>query len=198
MTMRTSSSLFLLLGFGLAFHGQARDLDVTDIDGKTHRPFAQTNGAGTVMIFIGVECPIANYYHPTLRKLMASEMAKGISFYFFHGDPDTTLEAATKHRKDFEIVAPVFLDPNLKVARRVQAEVTPEAFLFKPDGSLVYRGKIDDMYVAFGKKRRFPKEKYLEQAIKNLKAGKAVEPNKTKAIGCYIHVKDLQTGDQKP
>jgi hypothetical protein len=53
-------------------------------------------------------------------------------------------------------------------------------------GQILYRGRIDDLYVALGKKRAAVTERNLRDALDALAAGKAVRKSETKAIGCLI------------
>ena len=62
--------------------------------------------------------------------------------------------------------------------------------VFVPDKSkkwqMVYRGRIDDRYVAFGKMRPAPTVRDLEQVLEAIIAGKEVKTKVTKAVGCFI------------
>jgi hypothetical protein len=50
----------------------------------------------------------------------------------------------------------------------------------------LYRGRIDDRYIEFGKDRPQPTVRDLERALAAIVAGKPIPVVKTKAIGCYI------------
>jgi hypothetical protein len=66
------------------------------------------------------------------------------------------------------------------------ARVTPEVAVFRPGGRIVYRGRIDDRYVAFGKMRQVPTTRDLEHVLNALLEGKQVANATTVAIGCFI------------
>jgi hypothetical protein len=51
---------------------------------------------------------------------------------------------------------------------------------------MLYRGRIDDRYVAFGKARPAPTRRDLEETLDALLEGKLPEPVTTTAIGCFI------------
>jgi hypothetical protein len=63
--------------------------------------------------------------------------------------------------------------------------VTPEAAVFV-SGQIVYRGRIDNRYVAFGKTRPAPTAHDLEAALETILKGKPVTNATTTAIGCFI------------
>lgn len=74
------------------------------------------------------------------------------------------------------------LDTGHKVADAFGARTTPHVFLFDKDLKLVYKGAIDDnVDSASGAKAH-----YLNDAITNLVAGKAIDPAITRQIGCSI------------
>jgi len=63
--------------------------------------------------------------------------------------------------------------------------VTPEAALMQGT-RLLYRGRIDDRYVDFGKDRPAPTTHDLEAAIDAAIAGKPIAVKETRAIGCIL------------
>ena len=78
------------------------------------------------------------------------------------------------------------LDHDHKLTRLADAQVTPEAAVFDDKGRLVYRGRIDNLYADFGKKRAKPTRRDLRDTLDALLAGKALAKRTTKAVGCYI------------
>ncbi|GIT77890.1 MAG: hypothetical protein Ct9H300mP32_2720 [Verrucomicrobiota bacterium] len=67
-----------------------------------------------------------------------------------------------------------------------RGQVTPEAAVFDAKGRLIYRGRIDDLYADFGKKRARPTRHDLRDTLDALLAGKRLTKRTTKAVGCYI------------
>jgi len=73
--------------------------------------------------------------------------------------------------------------------RAAQATVTPEAAVFVGDRAgprMVYRGRIDDRYVDFGRMRPEPRKRDLQEALQALAAGSTLTPRTTTAVGCSI------------
>jgi hypothetical protein len=54
------------------------------------------------------------------------------------------------------------------------------------DQKLLYRGRIDDRYLEFGKDRPEPTVRDLERALDAIVAGKPAPVSETRAIGCFI------------
>lgn len=77
---------------------------------------------------------------------------------------------------------PYVVDENSELANAFGAKTTPHVFLFDKDWKLVYEGAIDDNH----KSKDAVEQTYLKDALKNLKAGKDIDPNDTKSIGCSI------------
>lgn len=158
----------------------------SDINGELHDPFADVNVKAVSLVFIATDCPIANYFQPTLAKLAESYTSDGVQFFLVHANPDLKLDAAVKHAEEFAISSPVIMDNELTVARNVHAKVTPEAFVIDREGNIRYRGRINDLYVDYGKKRRVPTANDLRDAIEAVVRDEEVANKQTKAVGCYI------------
>ena len=161
-------------------------LSFTDIYDEQHQPFADEDSKAIALVFIATDCPIANYFQPTLAKLTEEFISDGVQFYMVHPNPDLKLDAAIKHAEDFGITTPVIMDTDLAIAKKVAAKVTPEAVVIDRSGAIRYRGRINDLYVDFGKKRRVPTVNDLRDALEAVVRGEEVANEKTKAIGCYI------------
>lgn len=106
-----------------------------------------------VLFFVATDCPISNAYAPEIRRIEVQYAPRGMSFYSVYADPAQTLANALKHAGEYGLPGQVRLDPAHRLARKVGATVTPEAAVLSPDGRLLYRGRIDDLYVGFGKRR---------------------------------------------
>ena len=55
--------------------------------------------------------------------------------------------------KDYAITFPVLFDEGGPLARWLRPTHMPEAFVLKPDGAVLYHGRIDDWYESPGKPR---------------------------------------------
>ena len=157
-----------------------------DLLGNDHDPFQADGAKAIVVVFVTTDCPIANYYQPTLSRMTDEYAPQGVPFFLCHSDPDIEQEAAIKHAEEFKTKATVILDGNQAIAKRLDAKVTPEAFLVDRVGKTLYRGRINDLYADYGKRRSAPRTNDLTDAIDALLAGEPIATAKTKAIGCYI------------
>ena len=166
------------------------DLRLVDVTGVTHEPARSRGAVAVVFVYVDTTCPIANFYQPTLRRLARTFEAKGIRFFQLHPDPDGKKEDLTRHAGEFEVISPVILDNKQRYARLHNAKVTPEAHVYLRDGTCVYRGRIDDTYTTYGKRRPKPTTHDLRDALTAILAGRKVATPVTRAIGCQILIED--------
>ena len=159
---------------------------LTDVKGKQHAPFKSEKTKAVVFVFMLRDCPVSNVYAPELTRIHKEYSAKGVALYLVHPDRDTNAKSAIAHAKEYKLIAPVVLDHDHKLTRLAEAEVTPEAAVFDAQGRLVYRGRIDNLYAGFGKKRFKPTKRDLRDTLDALLAGKRLAKRTTEAVGCYI------------
>ena len=157
----------------------------TDIKGKNHTPFASAKTKAVVFIFLLRDCPVSNVYAPEITRIHSEYSKKGVALYLVHPDPDTDAKSALTHASEYKLTTPVVLDHDHKLTRLADAQVTPEAAVFDDKGRLVYRGRIDNLYADFGKKRAKPTRRDLRDTLDALLAGKTLAKRTTKAVGCY-------------
>ena len=138
----------------------------------------------SVLIFYWHDCPICNTYAPEINRI--ADGHTNFAFYIVQVDPDLTVAAAKKHAKDFDLHPPVLLDSRHELVRKLKAVVTPEAIVLGTNGECLYRGRIDNLYAALGKKRGIATTHELRDALEAIIAGKKVLMPETKAIGCLI------------
>lgn len=156
------------------------------VGGGTFRLPEPDEAVAVVLLFLGHECPISNGYTPELARIVKAYASKKVAFVAVYADSDVTPDEAAKHAKVFVLPCPSVLDPKLTLATRTGATVKPEAVVLSPKGEVVYRGRIDDRYIALGEKRAEPTVHDLRNAIDAVLAGKPVPTPRTQAIGCDI------------
>lgn len=157
-----------------------------DLDGKQHTPLAVGNAKANVLVFTTTDCPVANGYAAEIGAVAKDFADKGVKVFAVHVDPDLTPEAARKHAKEFGLTVPVLIDARHELVRATGATRTPEAVVVLPDGSVAYRGRVNDLYAALGKKRPAPRTHDLRDALAAVLAGKPVSNPRTEAVGCSI------------
>jgi AhpC/TSA family protein len=162
---------------------------VRDADENAIRQLASANTRIVVLIFAATDCPVSNRYIPEITRLDRELSTNGVAFWWVFPNPEDTLSVVRKHGKDFAISTPTLIDASQQLVRMAHASVTPEAAVFAvKDGSLteVYRGRIDDRYIAFGQERPQAAHHELEEAIQAALAGRPVPRPVESAVGCSI------------
>jgi hypothetical protein len=160
-------------------------LRLIDLEGGAADPIVGSAPA-TVFVFARTDCPISNRYAPEVRRLHERFASRGVRFWLVYPDPEEPLAAIRDHLTDYGYPMKALRDPQHDLVRATGVEVTPEAVVFAPDGQLVYRGRIDDRYVDFGKARPTASRHDLERAIEAVLAGSQPEERTTRAVGCFI------------
>jgi len=118
--------------------------------------------------------------------LAATYARDGIAFWLVYPEATTSTEEIEQHRTDYRLSLQALRDPQHALVKMARVKVTPEAAVFLPDRHEIYRGRIDDRYVDFGKERPAPTTHDLDEALKSFVDGKPIITSVTRAVGCYI------------
>jgi hypothetical protein len=139
------------------------------------------------LVFVGLDCPLANGYAPEIARIAREYEPKGVTFAVVYPLPDAKPDAARRHAKEYALPGVAILDSDLKLAKRVGATTTPEAVMLSPTCEVLYRGRIDDRYPkAGGKRRENPTAFDLRDALTAVLADKPVPKPWPPAVGCPI------------
>lgn len=144
--------------------------------------------AALVLIFVGHNCPISNQYAPEILRLQREFAKQKVLLCVVYSNPRLTEAAARLHAQEYGWEFPALLDPSLTLAQAVEASVQPEAVVILPPGEIAYRGRIDNRYVSYGKRREVVTQRDLHAAIQAVLAGEPVPEPRTKAIGCPLEL----------
>lgn len=139
----------------------------------------------TVLVFTTTDCPISNRYAPEIQRL-AQQFSDRIHFKLVYPVPADTDAMIREHVKRFGLAIAWQRDDRQTLVNRTGVTVTPEVAIIDAAGRQLYRGRIDDRYIAFGKDRPQPTVRDLERSLEAIVAGKPVPVAHTTAIGCFI------------
>ena len=184
--------LISLLSSGLAINSSfsaivtSPHVQVFDLSGNKVEPLSATKAKAVVLIFTRIDCPISNRYAPVLQELNRKFTQRGVSFWLVYLDPHQKVEEVRQHIKDFGYHLHVALDPQHTLVKIAGVQVTPEVAVFSPHAELLYRGRIDNQYVDFGKARPSPTRNDLELTLDAILSDRPVPRKTTPAVGCYI------------
>ena len=183
--MRVFCAIFLFAA-GLCAAGQNRfaDLVFCDLDRVARHPLDPKEKLASVLLFYWHDCPICNSYAPEMNRIAGAYT--NFAFYIVQVDSDLTHAAAREHAKEYNLKAPVLIDPHHNLVKLAGATVTPQAVIIGKKGEVLYSGRIDDLYTAPGKRRAAATQHDLREALEAITGGKRVKKRATTAIGCSI------------
>jgi hypothetical protein len=164
----------------------AASVRLLDLDGSPFDLLGDGAGRVRVAVFTRSDCPISNRYAPEIGDLHEEFHPRGVDFYLIYVDPDQTPEAIRTHLTQFNYPCKALRDPEHTLVAYAQASVTPEAVVFDGNGTITYRGRIDNLYADLGKARADATTHDLRDAIEATLSGRKVVEPVTTAIGCYI------------
>lgn len=176
----------LLAAASIFFCISAAAGELSTLDGEKVDPTKAGDAKFAAVIFITTDCPIANAYAPEFNRLDAHAKKVGGKLTLIHVDTDLQIRKAKKHRKDYALKSPIVIDRDHAIVEKLKAEVTPEAVVLTPEGKIVYQGKVNDLYVDYGDRRREATQHYFRDAMDAVAAGNSVKVAKVEPIGCYI------------
>ena len=91
-----------------------------------------------------------------------------------------------EHLEEVRVPLSAVRDTVQELVKHTGVTVTPEVAVIDAAAACVYRGRIDDRYVDFGKERPQPTTHDLEDALEAVVAGKPVAVRETRAVGCIL------------
>lgn len=147
---------------------------------------AERRGAkATVIFFLGTSCPINNAYLPRVKQLAAAYGTRGVVFVGINSNHGDTAEEIASHAREHGLTFPVLRDDACRVADLFGIQRNPEVVVLDAELIVRYHGRIDDQF-GIGYKRPAPTRADLEEAIKDLLAGRPVSVPSTPVEGCLI------------
>ncbi len=165
------------------------------IDNKMVSMADQKDAKGIIVVFTCNHCPFAVKYESRIMDLDKKYRAKGFPVIAISPNdptivPDDAPDKMQALAKEKKYSFPYLFDETQETAKTYGATKTPHVYVLvkeKSDYIVKYIGAIDDNADDAGA----VKEKYVENAINNILAGKPVTPETTKAIGCGIKWKKV-------
>lgn len=157
------------------------DFSLPDVENKDRSLKSLAGKNGTVLLFIAVQCPVSNAYNERMAKLAEDYKAKGIAVVGINANVAEDAAAVKAHAAEHKLSFPILKDPGNKIADRLGATVTPEAYFLDANNKLVYHGRIDN-----SRNAAQVESNDLRNALDAALSGKAIEKTEAKAFGCSI------------
>ena len=168
----------------------ATDFSLKNIDGKMVSLKNFPEAKGFIVIFTCNHCPFAKAYEDRIVALDKKYKPKGYPVIAINpNNPDKqsedSFELMKVRAKEKGFTFPYLFDEGQKIYPQYGATKTPHVYLLEKTGRgnvVRYIGAIDDNY----EDASAVKQRYVEDAVDALIAGKEIKTKETKAIGCSI------------
>ncbi|OBX22893.1 MULTISPECIES: thioredoxin family protein [Bizionia] len=170
----------------------ATDFSLENIDGNMVSLKDYTDAKGFIVIFTCNTCPYSVAYEDRITALDKKYASKGYPVIaIMPNNPEIqkgdSMEAMRARSKAKGFTFPYLMDKGQKIYPQYGATKTPHVYILdkKSNGNQVkYIGAIDDNY----QDANAVNQKYVEDAVDALLAGKTIKETQTRAIGCTIKV----------
>src|SRR5262245_29795061 len=191
--MRRTPALILIAALWMTTLYAAGDaLQFRGVNGERLALFAST-GKPSALFFIATDCPISNWYAPTIQQVCRDYAAHGVGCTLVYEDVDlgatpAALDAAVRsHLNEYRYGSMIAaVDRTRIVAKQAKATVTPSVAVVDGGGIVRYRGRIDNAYADLGRPRQHVTSHDVRVSLDALLAGRPVPAPETEALGCYI------------
>ena len=163
--------------------------ELKDLDGKAVK-LADYKGKIVVLEWFNPECPFVVRQHSEgpLKDAAAKATKDGVVWLAINssgpGKEGNGVEKNKKAVADWKMAYPVLVDEDGTVGMAYGSKNTPTMYIIDAKGMLAYHGAIDN--ASEGKPEGGTLVNYVENALAELKAGKAVSKPETKPYGCGV------------
>ena len=166
----------------------APDFKLPATDGKTYALKDVAGPNGTVIVFLGNQCP---YVKAVIDRLIADARAlkvEGVGFAAICANdatryPEDSFEAMTAFARRHALPFPYLHDESQRAARAYGAVCTPDYFGYDSALKLKYRGRLDEGRTS---PPRPGARRELLDAMRAVAAGRAIPGEQIPSIGCSI------------
>lgn len=149
---------------------------------------ATPNDSITIYIFLLDECRISQEVAPEINKLYDEASQIGMGFIGLFPNHASTQEGIQHFVKKYRLHFPVKEDYQKEFAKKLGATIMPEVVVYnETQKQILYKGLINNLYYAPGKRRHRITEHYLKDVIFALHQGLTPRISQTEAIGCFIN-----------
>ncbi len=167
------------------------DIKLNDHDGKDfnlEKTLVQDGVKGVVFIFVSEQCPVSRACDERYVELASEFRAQGVELIGINSNYTESIAIMKKHAEKNDYNFRILKDWNNVIADRFEALYTPHAYFIGKDGTLLYKGRIDDNHRNAGKVN----ERTLADAVHAYVGGNKIAVTETMSNGCSIKRVDSQ------
>src|SRR3989441_4622086 len=157
------------------------DFKLPDADGAQHTLNSLKGKNGAVIIFVATKCPVSNAYNDRMEKLAQDYKARGVNVIGINSNNTEPAADVKSHAAEKHLTFAILKDDGNKIADRLGATRTPEAYVIDASSKLVYHGRIDN-----AQNTANITSNDLREALDEMLSGKQVSKTGGAAFGCTI------------
>ena len=179
--------IYGILSLAWGASAAAPRFELRDTQGGLHSNAEWTGQKAILLFFVTTDCPVGNSYVPEMNRIHDAYAARGVKVYAVQAETSVASAEVARYAKEYGYRFPLLLDPSQILVQLSGAEITPQAAVLSPDGTVLYLGRIDNRVEDFGKQRPQATVPDLRNALDAVLAGKTIAQPRTKSIGCAIN-----------
>ncbi|MHC4462978.1 MAG: redoxin domain-containing protein [Planctomycetota bacterium] len=165
---------------------KAQEFTLNTFDGK-EISLSDYRGKTVVLEWFNFECPYVMHHYRRETNTMVGLANKyknsNVVWLTVNSTSHTTPAANKEFTQKYKLPFPILDDRSGKVGRAYGAKTTPHMYIITPRGNIVYEGAIDNSPLGNKKEGAI---NYVDKALAELTAGKAVTTSNTKPYGCSV------------
>ena len=169
-----------------ALGAEAPQFDLPGVDGQNHSLDSYTDADVLVLVQSCNHCPYVQAWEGRLSEIATDYADRGVRVVAVNSNdagshPEDSFDKMRKRSREQGFTFEYLYDEPQAVARALDAERTPEVFVYDRDRRLRYHGAIDDNRDETGVSQR-----YLRDALDALLAGNDPPVAETPPVGCTV------------
>lgn len=167
------------------------DFSLKGVDDNVYSPSDYNDKEILIVMFICNHCPYVKAVTGRLVALQEKFFDKEVQLLAINPNdpvshPEDSFENMRKFAEERNFNFPYLVDETQDIARKYDAQCTPDIFVYDKDRILKYRGRIDDNW----KEEEKVTSNEMENAIELILEGKEIDFKQIPSIGCSIKWKN--------
>ena len=162
---------------------------INTINNQKFNSNSLSSNRAKVIMFICNHCPFVVHYHKKIKEISVQyQSIQKVEFIAISSNdansyPEDSPKKMAELAKKLDWNFPYLYDKTQEIAKKYQAECTPEFYLFNNDNYLIYRGRMDDSS-PYNNKQITGSD--LKNAIDNFLDNKKISQKQFPSMGCNI------------
>ena len=169
-----------------ALGGEAPQFDLPGVDGQNHSLDSYADAGVLVLVQSCNHCPYVQAWEGRLSAIASDYADRGVRVVAVNSNdadshPEDSFDEMRKRSREQGFTFDYLYDEPQAFARALEAERTPEVFVYDRDRRLRYHGAIDDNRDETG-----VSQQYLRDALDAVLAGSDPAVAETPPVGCTV------------